>query len=61
MHFTDEFKLRNADDVDTLICAKIPDAESEPELYGIIKSNMIHGPCGVSNNSCPYVYERWRW
>ncbi|XP_066920787.1 uncharacterized protein [Clytia hemisphaerica] len=46
-----EFKLRNADDIDRLICAQLPDPE--PVLYEIIKANMIHGPCGVLNNTCP--------
>ncbi|XP_066934760.1 uncharacterized protein [Clytia hemisphaerica] len=50
IHFAAEFKLRNADDIDRLICAQLPDPELEPELYEIIKSNMIHGPCGALNN-----------
>ncbi|XP_066924644.1 uncharacterized protein [Clytia hemisphaerica] len=53
IHFEAEFKLRNADDIDRLICAQLPDPETEPVLYEIIKANMIHGPCGVLNNTCP--------
>ena len=30
-----------------------PNPEQEPELFDIIKANMIHGPCGALNNSCP--------
>ncbi|XP_066933722.1 uncharacterized protein [Clytia hemisphaerica] len=57
IHFAAEFKLRNADDIDRLICAQLPDPETEPELYEIIKSNMIHGPCGVLNDRSPCMID----
>ncbi|XP_066917215.1 uncharacterized protein [Clytia hemisphaerica] len=57
LRFTPEFKLRNADDIDALICARIPDIETEPELYEIIKTNMIHGPCGALNPQCPCMVD----
>ena len=40
------------DDIDRLICAEIPDPEEDLELYNLVKSSMIHGPCGVQNPSC---------
>ncbi|XP_044760319.1 uncharacterized protein LOC123317775 [Coccinella septempunctata] len=40
----DEYKLRNSEDVDKLICAELP-AENT-RLFDIIMSTMIHGPCG---------------
>ncbi|XP_066916947.1 uncharacterized protein [Clytia hemisphaerica] len=57
IHFAAEFKLRNADDIDSLICAQLPDPETEPELYEIIKSNMIHGPCGALNDRSPCMID----
>ena len=53
LHLENEFKLRNSEDIDSLISAQIPHPEQEPDLFDIIKANMIHGPCGALNNSCP--------
>ena len=53
LHLGNESKLRHADDIDSLISAQIPDPEEEPELYEIIKSCMIHGPCGHLNERSP--------
>ena len=47
-----EDKLRTRDNIDRLICAEIPDPEEDLELYNLVKSCMIHGPCGVQNPSC---------
>ena len=34
------------DNIDQIISAELPDPETDPELYGIITTNMLHGPCG---------------
>ncbi|XP_057310253.1 uncharacterized protein LOC130648232 [Hydractinia symbiolongicarpus] len=57
LHLYNEFKLRNADDIDSLICAQIPDQNQDAELHDIIKSCMIHGPCGHLNNTSPCMKE----
>ncbi|XP_057292374.1 uncharacterized protein LOC130619401 [Hydractinia symbiolongicarpus] len=57
LHLHNEFKLRNADDIDSLICARIPDQNQDAELYDIIKSCIIHGPCGHLNNTSPCMKE----
>ncbi|VVC31228.1 Helitron helicase-like domain, partial [Cinara cedri] len=41
------------DKLDCIISAEIPDPEKDSLLYDIIKANMIHGPCGNSNNRSP--------
>ena len=56
LHFADEYKLRNANDIDSLISAQLPVPDTEPELFEIIKSNMIHGPCGVFDR-CPCMVD----
>lgn len=40
-------KLRGPDDYDQIICAELPDPDTEPELFEIIKNSMVHGPCGM--------------
>ena len=45
-------KLRTPEDVDRIISAEIPDPDSHPELYEIVKSTMIHGPCGIVDGKC---------
>ena len=34
------------DDIDKYVCAEIPHPEEDPELYSLVKYNMIHGTCG---------------
>lgn len=41
------------DMIDKVIYAEIPNPEQDPLLYNIIKTNMIHGPCGSVNNNSP--------
>lgn len=37
---------RNTEHVDDLVSAEIPDAIEEPILYDLVKTHMLHGPCG---------------
>jgi hypothetical protein len=39
-----------ATDIDKFISAKIPDPNTDPLLFDIVKRHMIHGPCGNLNN-----------
>ena len=46
-------KVSNADYVDTIIRAEIPDEVRYPRLFHIVKQFMIHGPCGKQNMNSP--------
>ncbi|XP_018574798.1 uncharacterized protein LOC108913690, partial [Anoplophora glabripennis] len=45
----DQDKLTDPRRIDALISAEIPDPQLEPELYEIVTSFMVHGPCGELN------------
>ena len=49
----EEDKPRCSDDYDKFISAELPCPDTQPELYKIVTSGMIHGPCGVLNQSAP--------
>ncbi|XP_057297374.1 uncharacterized protein LOC130627535 isoform X2 [Hydractinia symbiolongicarpus] len=49
IHYDPNDKLRDADDIDSVISAEIPNQQEQPELFEIIRSCMIHGPCGYLN------------
>ncbi|KAI9087212.1 hypothetical protein K1719_030847 [Acacia pycnantha] len=46
-------KIRSSFEVDQLISAEIPDKLEDPELYELVGSYMVHGPCGRSSRSAP--------
>ncbi|CAH1412021.1 unnamed protein product [Lactuca virosa] len=47
-----EWKLTNADHYDKYVCAEIPNPTKYPILHNLVKSHMIHGPCGTLNEKC---------
>ena len=34
------------DEIDNYVFAKTPHHKEDPELYDLVKDNMIHGSCG---------------
>ncbi|XP_057296296.1 uncharacterized protein LOC130625260 [Hydractinia symbiolongicarpus] len=49
IHLDPNDKLRDADDIDSVISAEIPNQQEHPELFEIVRSCMIHRPCGHLN------------
>ncbi|KAG0610723.1 hypothetical protein M758_7G086700 [Ceratodon purpureus] len=49
MHFliflANEDKIREPCQVDRIVCAKFPDEQEDPELFGMVLKHMVYGPC----------------
>lgn len=43
--------LSNSDCVDDVISAEIPSSEEHPDLYDIVTTHMLHGPCGPNTSA----------
>lgn len=43
--FAPEEKLRSAQQYDRLVWAEIPDRNADPDLYDLVTTHMLHGPC----------------
>ncbi|KAL7585682.1 uncharacterized protein LOC111884514 [Lactuca sativa] len=50
---TPRYKMNNPDDYDKLVCAEIPDPIRFPEMHDLVKSHMMHGPCGSLREKSP--------
>jgi len=46
-----DHKLRTPEEVDSLLSAEFPDEETQPELFELVKSVMVHTPCGNDHNN----------
>ena len=49
----DNDKIRDVELLDNIICAEIPDRNVDPDLYNVVTTNMMHGPCGVTHPNSP--------
>ncbi|XP_076903521.1 uncharacterized protein LOC143558591 [Bidens hawaiensis] len=47
-----DYKINNADKIDSFISAELPNKQEDPDLYDLVSEFMIHGPCGAENMSC---------
>jgi hypothetical protein len=48
-----EDKPKTIDDIDSIVCAEIPDPIEQPHLHGVITRCMLHGPCGPAMPNAP--------
>ncbi|KAF5318680.1 hypothetical protein D9619_010670 [Psilocybe cf. subviscida] len=51
--FKNRYKLRSPEDIDSCISAEWPDPDTQPALFDVVKSCMVHGPCGPLNPKAP--------
>ncbi|XP_048493453.1 uncharacterized protein LOC125494001 [Beta vulgaris subsp. vulgaris] len=56
LHRDDKFP--NAEAVDKIICAELPNKDGNPDLYDIVVTHMMHGPCGASNLDSPCMVDK---
>ncbi|KAJ9557179.1 hypothetical protein OSB04_011793 [Centaurea solstitialis] len=42
-------KMYKPEEYDEVVCAEIPDTNSNPHLYNMVVKHMLHGPCGKLN------------
>ena len=47
LFLTKECRFRNPADVDRVIRAEIPNPKTHRDLWELVTTNMIHGPCGI--------------
>ncbi|XP_025192330.1 uncharacterized protein LOC112592482, partial [Melanaphis sacchari] len=53
----EDSKLLTAEDVDDVVCACLPDPETDRRLFNSVTSHMIHGPCGQLNRNSPCMVD----
>ncbi|XP_065642497.1 uncharacterized protein LOC136074124 [Hydra vulgaris] len=53
LYFANDDKLETANGINSLIFAEIPDPIVNLDLYDVVKTCMIHGPCGRLNSNFP--------
>jgi hypothetical protein len=39
-------------EIDSFVCAKIPDPNEDPLGFILVSEFMMHGPCGDLNDKC---------
>merc|ERR1712020_692074 len=49
---------KTAGEIDRVICAEIPDYNTNPKLHDLVKNKMIHGPCSGFNPHSPCLMNR---
>lgn len=42
-----EDKVETAEEIDSVVCAELPDSAVNPRLHAALCGMMLHGPCGA--------------
>nr|XP_016438224.1 PREDICTED: uncharacterized protein LOC107764197 [Nicotiana tabacum] len=53
-----KYKLLTPEAYDKIICAELPDRDTNDYLYTLVTKHMMHGPCGNLNPKCPYIEKK---
>ncbi|XP_035841424.1 uncharacterized protein LOC110919764 [Helianthus annuus] len=51
-----EDKINMVDNIDKYISAELPSEVEDPIAFGIVRTQMMHGPCGLLNPSSPCMH-----
>ncbi|XP_022007882.1 uncharacterized protein LOC110907168 [Helianthus annuus] len=51
-----EDKINTVDNIDKYISAELPSEVEDPIAFGIVRTQMMHGPCGLLNPSSPCMH-----
>ena len=54
-------KPRTPADIDQIVCAELPDPDTQPALWQVVTNCMVHGPCGpkcLKDGKCSKKYPR---
>ena len=49
--------MQTPSDIDRFIFAEIPDKDLDPELYDLVTTCLMHGPCGLNNPNAPCMVD----
>lgn len=50
---TPECRGKHTENIDNIISAELPNKDTDPELFKMVTSFMIHGPCGNAHPNSP--------
>ncbi|XP_035837306.1 uncharacterized protein LOC118485145 [Helianthus annuus] len=51
-----EDKINTVDNIDKYISVELPSEVEDPIAFGIVRTQMMHGPCGLLNPSSPCMH-----
>ena len=55
MFLHQEDKYSSGEDIDKIISVEIPDKNSDPTYYKVVKDFIMDGPCGIARSDSPCI------